>query len=234
MTTYVLVHGAWSGAHGFRKVRRTLQAQGHEVFTPALTGIGARAHLASPQINLNTHIQDVVNLIWYEDLQDIVLLGFSYGGMVVTGALEHIADRVKHLVYVDGFVPKHGQSVTDMVSARKAPAGLGAPSFLPPAPREFEDPDEAAFHAPRRVGQPVATFAQPVRLLQPLEDFGFSLTYVRATEDDHSQQSDQQFALAAAHAKASPRWAYHEVDTNHMIPVNRPDTLSQILLNLTA
>ncbi len=231
MATFVLVHGAWSGAHGFRKVRRLLQAQGHEVFTPALTGIGARAHLASPQVNLDTHIQDVVNLIWYEDLQDIVLLGFSYGGMVVTGALEYIADRVKHLIYVDAFVPEHGQSVSDMVSTRKAPVGLGAPAFLQPTPRAFEDSAEASFHTPRRVPQPAATFAQPVRLTRALESYGFSLTYVRATEDDHTQQSDQQFARAAAHAQVSARWEYHEIDTNHMIPVNRPESLANILLS---
>ena len=89
MATYVLVHGAWSGAHGFHLVRGPLHAAGHAVFTPSLTGLGERAHLTSPQVGLTTHIQDVVNLVLYEDLDDIVLLGFSYGGMVVTGCLEH-------------------------------------------------------------------------------------------------------------------------------------------------
>src|SRR3712207_9336711 len=98
MTTFVLVHGAWSGAHGFRRVRPLLQAAGHEVFTPSLTGIGERVHLTSPQVDLTTHVHDVVNHVLYEDLHGIVLLGFSYGGMVVTGALAHIADRVRHLV----------------------------------------------------------------------------------------------------------------------------------------
>ncbi|MDQ6880666.1 MAG: alpha/beta hydrolase, partial [Pseudomonadota bacterium] len=101
MTTFVLVHGAWTGAYGFRHVRKLLQAQGHEVFTPSLTGIGDRAHLASPQVTLRTHVDDVANLVLYEDLSRIVLLGFSYGGFVVSGALEHIADRVEHLVYLD-------------------------------------------------------------------------------------------------------------------------------------
>src|ERR1700684_2243579 len=85
MGTFVLVHGAWGGAHGFRKVRPLLRAAGHEVFTPSLTGIGERAHLTSPSVNLTTHIRDVVNVVLYEDLDDITLLGFSYGGMVVTG-----------------------------------------------------------------------------------------------------------------------------------------------------
>jgi len=229
MTTYVLVHGAWAGAHCFRDVRKPLQALGHDVFTPALTGIGARVHLASPQINLNTHIQDVVNLVLYEDLRDFVLLGFSYGGMVVTGALESIADRVRHLVYVDAFVPQNGQSVTDLVPSRQGETGLGASGFLPPAARTFEDAAQAAFHTPRRVPQPLATFNTPVRLSQSLESYPIGLTYVRATEDDHSQGSDQAFAKAAAHAEQSPRWQYHAVDTNHLIPINRPQTLVDIL-----
>ena len=117
MATYVLVHGAWSGAHGFRHVRRLLQPQGHEVFTPSLTGIGERVHLVSPQVDLTTHVDDVVNQVLYEDLDDIVLLGFSYGGMVVTGALEHVATRVHQLVYLDAFVPDDGQSLVDLTGA---------------------------------------------------------------------------------------------------------------------
>jgi pimeloyl-ACP methyl ester carboxylesterase len=97
MATYVLTHGAWGGAHTWRLVRPLLREAGHEVFTPSLTGIGERAHLASPQVNLTTHVLDVANTILYEDLREIVLLGFSYGGMVVTGALEHVAERVRHI-----------------------------------------------------------------------------------------------------------------------------------------
>src|SRR5215467_12346610 len=111
MTIFVLVHGAWGGAHGFRRVRGPLQAAGHEVFTPSLTGIGERVHLTSPQVRLTTHVTDVVNAVLYEDLSDIVLLGFSYGGFVVTGALYHVGDRVGHLVYLDAFGPGDGDTV---------------------------------------------------------------------------------------------------------------------------
>jgi pimeloyl-ACP methyl ester carboxylesterase len=126
--TFVLVHGAWGGAHGFRQVRRLLQAAGHEVFTPSLTGIGERAHLASPQVCLTTHVADIANAVLYEDLRDIVLLGFSYGGAVVTGSLEYVGDRVSHLVYLDAFVPADGQSVDSTGGARAVaigPAGAG-------------------------------------------------------------------------------------------------------------
>src|ERR1700759_1386149 len=96
MRNYVLVHGGGAGAHTFRKLRPLLHRAGHEVFTPSLTGIGERGHLASPQVNLSTHIRDVVNVVLYEDLREIVLLGFSYGGLVVSGAIDHIGDRVRH------------------------------------------------------------------------------------------------------------------------------------------
>ena len=117
VTTFVLVHGAWSGAHGFGKVRRLLHSAGHEAFTPSLTGIGERAHLTSPQVRLTTHVADVANAVLYEDLRDIVLLGFSYGGLVTTGALEHIADRVSHMVYLDAFVPAEDRKSTRLNSS---------------------------------------------------------------------------------------------------------------------
>src|SRR5207247_627735 len=131
---FVLVHAAWGGAHGFRKGRGPLLAAGHEVFTPSLTGIGERAHLTSPQVNLTTHIADVVNAVWYEDLSDIVLLGYSYGGAVVTGALEHIGDRVRHLVYLDAFVPGDGDSVAGLGGAG-AGHGVAARGARPAAAR---------------------------------------------------------------------------------------------------
>src|SRR5579871_2046893 len=141
MTTFVLVHGAWGGSYGFRYLRAPLREAGHEVFTPSLTGIGERVHLSSPQVNLTTHVTDVVNTILYEDLTDIVLLGYSYGGMVVTGALEHVADRVAHLVYLDAFVPADGQSLDDLSGAPyRAPAiGFGRDWLVPPLARPMED-----------------------------------------------------------------------------------------------
>lgn len=114
MATFVLVHGGWSGAHGWRTVRRLLAAAGHDVFTPSLTGIGERVHLVSPQVDLTTHIHDVVHHILFEELRDIVLVGYSYGGAVVTAALEHVADRLRELVYLDAFVPADGQTVTGL------------------------------------------------------------------------------------------------------------------------
>lgn len=233
MATYVLVHGAWGGAHGFHLVRPLLQDRGHRVFTPSLTGIGERSHLASPLVNLTTHVHDVVNHIVYEDHRDIVLLGFSYGGMVVTGALAHIADRVKHLVYLDAFVPGDGDSVAKMIGRGDGvvPIEVGAPWQLPPMDREFDDAAEGEWIRVRRSPQPAACFSEPVRLLQPLESYPFTRTYVKAL-DDPRLEGGSPFWNAGDHARASSAWNYHEVDTNHMIPNNRPGPLAEILLAL--
>ena len=232
MTTYVLVHGAWSGAHGFRHVRPLLRAEGHDVFTPSLTGIGERAHLTSPQVTLGTHIADVVNQILYEDLDDIVLLGFSYGGAVVTGSLAHVADRVRHLVFLDAFVPDDGDSVLGMVGAPPTPMTVGEPWLLPPAPRQFDDPDEAAFTDARRTPHPRGCFTEPVRLAQPLEAFPFERTYIRATADAPDAPGAAIFDAAAARARTSAAWHYREIATNHMVASNRPAELATILLEL--
>ena len=122
MSTYVLVHGAWGGSYGWRKVRPLLIKAGHDVYTPSLTGQGERAHLATPQVNLTTHIKDVYNAIWYEDLTDIILVGHSYGGMVVTGVADQMPERIKHLVYLDAFLPENGQSLYDLGGGGPRPA----------------------------------------------------------------------------------------------------------------
>jgi pimeloyl-ACP methyl ester carboxylesterase len=240
VAVFVLVHGAWGGAHGFRKVRGPLRAAGHEVFTPSLTGIGERAHLTSPQVCLTTHIADVVNTVWYEDLSDIVLLGFSYGGFVVTGALEHIAERVRHLVYLDAFVPGDGDTVAGTGGAGGTGYGVIGPGrdwLVPPLPREFDDPAEAQWAAARRTPHPVGCFTEPVRLARPLEDYPFTRTYIKATGEPRPQgsrpESGGPFWVAADRAKASPAWRYHEITTNHMIPGNRPEELARLLLDLT-
>ena len=100
-TTYVLVPGFWLGGWAWRPVTDALRARGHEVYPVTLTGLGERAHLATPDVDLDTHITDVANLLRYEDLRDVVLVGHSYGGLVVTGVADQLPDRVRQLVYVD-------------------------------------------------------------------------------------------------------------------------------------
>jgi pimeloyl-ACP methyl ester carboxylesterase len=116
VTGFVLVHGGWHGGWCWRRVARLLRAAGHEVFTPTLTGLGERSHLLSSAINLDTHIADVVNVIDYEDLEEVVLVGHSYGGMVVTGVADRRPDRLAALVYLDAFVPDDGESLMDLTT----------------------------------------------------------------------------------------------------------------------
>jgi pimeloyl-ACP methyl ester carboxylesterase len=113
MATFVLVHGAWHGSWCWKRVRKTLQQQGHEVFTPTLTGIGERSHLLMQDVDLATHTLDVLNLIRWEELTDFVLCGHSYGGMVVSGVADVIPERIRSLVFLDAFVPEHGESLVD-------------------------------------------------------------------------------------------------------------------------
>ena len=210
-----------------------MRQAGHEVFTPSLTGIGERVHLASPQVNLTTHVRDVVNTILYEDLRDIVLLGYSYGGFVVTGALDHIGERVRHLVYLDAFVPDDGDTLLARAGQTAVPPiTLGEAWLVPPTPRVYDDPLEAAFSNPRRVPHPLACFFEPVRLRRPLEAFPFTRTYIKATADAPDSPGAAAFWAAAERAKASAAWSYHEIATNHMVPNNRPRELVEILLQL--
>jgi pimeloyl-ACP methyl ester carboxylesterase len=234
VTTFVLVHGAWGGSYGFRALRGPLHAAGHEVFTPSLTGLGERAHLTSPQVDLTTHVTDVVNTVLYEDLADIVLLGYSYGGMVVTGALEHIADRVAHLVYLDAFVPSDGQSLVDLTRAPYGTAAVGPGDQwlidLPFRPPGGEAPGD--WHGLRLAAHPVGCFTERVRLPLPLAKYDFSRTYIKALQEPRFHDRDSAFWRAADQAKDSPDWRYREIDTDHLIPVNKPAELVELLLEL--
>ncbi|HEY7431114.1 MAG TPA: alpha/beta hydrolase family protein [Streptosporangiaceae bacterium] len=233
MAIFVLVHGAWGGAHGFRRVRGPLQAAGHQVFTPSLTGIGERAHLTSPQVTLRTHVADVVNTVVYEDLRDIVLLGYSYGGLVVCGTLQQIGDRVSHLVFMDAFVPAAGDSLETISGGRFGRDVLAQASgwLVPPSPREYDDPAEAAWMTARRTPHPVGCFTEPVALARPLEDFPFTRTYIKATGEPRPDPGGP-FWDAADRARESAAWRYREIPTNHMIASNRPQDLVRCLLEL--
>jgi pimeloyl-ACP methyl ester carboxylesterase len=232
MATFVLVHGAWRGSFGFRRIRRELQGAGHDATAPSLTGLGERAHLASPQIRLSTHVEDVVNHILYEDLHDIVLVGYSYGGAVVTGCLDHVHERVRELVYLDAFVPADGQCVADLLGLPRFPITLGQDHFLLTPSRTFDDPAEGAFQEVRAVSQPIACAYDPIRLHQPLEAFPFGRTYVKATRSDPDEIGEQCFRATAEHARSSEGWRYVEIDTNHMLLSNRSEEVTELLLQL--
>ena len=234
MTTFVLVHGAWNGAHGFTKVRRLLRAAGHEVFTPSLTGLGERSHLSSPQVNLTTHVLDVSNQVLYEDLHDIVLLGFSYGGFVVTGALEHIADRVSHLVYLDAFVPNNGETLMGLVNGlSRLPFALGQSWQLPITPRVLDRQDDTDWIRARSSPQPLQCFTESVYLAKPLDAFPFTRTYIKATRNPPDDVAEPVFAATGNRLKASPAWRYDEIATSHMVAINQPEALVKVLTEVS-
>jgi pimeloyl-ACP methyl ester carboxylesterase len=232
MTAFVLVHGAWGGAHGFRHVRRLLRSEQHDVSTPSLTGVGERIHLSSPLIGLGTQIRDVVNHVLYEDLEEIVLVGFSYGGFVVTGALEHIAERISHLVYLDAFVPSDREVSSHLGRVARAKIELGQDWLLTGPDREYDSPAEAEWMGARRTTHPMGSLTEPVFLSQPLETFPFTRTYIKATQAPESDIGNEAFWRAARHAKESPAWRYYEIATSHMVANNRPKELAQILSDI--
>jgi pimeloyl-ACP methyl ester carboxylesterase len=228
MSTYVLVHGAWSGAHSWHKVRPLLQQAGNEVFTPSLTGLGERAHLATPEVNLSTHIQDVCNAMYYEDLTDVVLVGHSYGGMVVTGVAERMPERIKHLVYLDAFLPADGQSLWSMTSA--GPRSADGDWRVPPMARpDVEATSDGAWMTARRLAHPRGCFEESVRLSVPLETREFSLTYIVATG---RPEPSPVFDEAAARLRGNPRWQVREISGGHVMNWTNPEGLAQLLLEL--
>ncbi len=132
MATYVLVHGACHGGWCWRRVAELLRAAGHEVFAPTLTGLGDRAHLAHRGIDLDTHIQDVAAVLTYEELREVVLVGHSYAGLVITGVAERAANRLAQLVYLDAAVPRDGEAGLDLFAPEEVAAMRAVKAALDP------------------------------------------------------------------------------------------------------
>jgi pimeloyl-ACP methyl ester carboxylesterase len=171
---FIVAHGAWSAGWAWRKMRPLLGAAGHTLVTPTYTGLGERGHLASPTVDLNTHISDVVGVLSVEDLSGVILIGHSYGGMVATGVADRARDRISKLVYLDAFVPRDGESLYDLLSPEfrarswQATAEHGDGWRVPPNPMP-PDTSEAdrAWAMPRRLPQPILTFQQRLKVTQP-------------------------------------------------------------------
>src|ERR1700680_870442 len=166
MATFVVSHGAWSAGWAWKKMHPLMMARGHHLLTPSHTGLGERAHLARPDVDLDTHIADILGVIEMEDLREVTLIGHSYGGMVATGVAARARDRIAKLVYVDAFAPKDGDSVLSLTPEREKPlrdagAKMGAGWLIPPNPMPPDTADEdRAWAEPRRKRQPLKTFEQ--------------------------------------------------------------------------
>jgi pimeloyl-ACP methyl ester carboxylesterase len=169
--TFVLIHGAWHGGWCWREVADILQAKGHKVFTPTLTGLADRSHLLSRTVDLDTHIADVVNLFRWEEIEDAVLVGHSYGGWPISGAVEKIGGQVASIVYLDAFVPNNGDSGVRLAAPafRKSledALAAGDVGRAPPPAEAFKilDPAKAAWVQSRMTPQPTGVSVQPIAL----------------------------------------------------------------------
>ena len=233
MTTFVLVHGAWHGGWCWRHVAPILRRAGHAVFTPTLTGLGERAHLARPGIDLELHIRDVVAVLEMEDLREVVLLGHSYGGMVVTGAADRAHERIRRLVYLDAFVPENGKCLLDYVeravperAARFREEGERQGWVAPPPVSTWGlvKPEHVAFTRQRENPHPFGCFTQPVRLVNS-SAAALPKTFVYC-----SSPATGSFDLFAAKYRGDPAWRFHELKTGHDCMVLVPEEVAAILL----
>jgi pimeloyl-ACP methyl ester carboxylesterase len=246
MTTYVLVGGAWLGGWCWQTVARRLRGEGHDAYPATLTGLGERAHLASPEVDLETHITDVVNLMEYEDLRDVVLLGHSYAGLVVTGAADRVPGRVSELVYLDTAPLPDGGALIDKFPpelrrrTERQVEELGDGWRFPMPPREeladmasLEglDDDHLGLLRSRAAPQPFGTYTQPLRLGNPESEGPPKLGILCSLSLDQVGKM-----IAGGHPLfaelSGPEWRFAELPTGHWPMFSRPGDLADLLIGL--
>jgi pimeloyl-ACP methyl ester carboxylesterase len=220
MSAFVLVHGAWSGGWCWKLVTPFLRAAGHDVHPITLTGLGERAHLASPTVDLDTHIRDVTALIEYEDLHDVVLVGHSYGGMVITGVLGDVPSRLARAVFVDAQAPSPGQSMLDLMDQaiadfiRKSAVEMATPPTV-------EDPAMEWYMA-KTTTHPLGTWRQPLRDADPAAT-QVPRTYIVCVNQVGA-------AERAAAQRARGDGLVIELDSDHFPMVRCPQKLAELLM----
>ena len=238
MATYVLVHGGGHGGWCYAKVKRLLEAQGHEVFAPSLAGMAEHSHLLSPSIDLDTHITDVVSLLHAWDLHDVVLVGHSYGGMVITGIADRAADRVGKLVFLDAANPRNHMSLVDVagpiieVTRPMGEVRDGVELVLLPAPEAplfygVTDPDDVAWMADRLTGHPWPCFEQKLDLrnedaLWAIPQYHIVCESTLATRDTTMIE------------KARDEGRLWVIDTGHDLMVTEPEFVADALVEVAA
>ena len=234
MSTFVICHGAWGAGWFWKKMRPLMRAHGHELFTPSYTGIGERSHLLNRSINLETHITDVLQVLQFEDLHDVVLLGHSYGGMVATGVADRAAERIAQVVYLDAVVPRHGESVLSLHppggadSIRALADEKGDGWLVPPNPMPADSTaEDFAWGTPKRTMQPLACFEQAVTLTGAVENLPRSYIYCQV-----SRPGDV-FRQFYTRAQTEPGWQHFSMPTSHNPHVTMPVELMAILDGLT-
>lgn len=227
MATFVLVHGAWAGNVVWRQLAPRLRKAGHEVYAPTLTGIGARKHLLTREIDLGTHIQDVVGVIEDADLSDIVLVGHSYGGMVISGVADRMPEKIASLVYLDAFVPENGQSLFSLLPpGRLLPSVPGEDWLVTPIPSAgfgLKRPEVITLWEGKSAPQPLATFTQPVQLMGGIGRIKQKM-YILATDEP------AHFTRFYDKLNNDPGWTVHTLPTTHFTQLEMPDELAVLLM----
>jgi pimeloyl-ACP methyl ester carboxylesterase len=217
------VPGAWHGAWCYRRLADLLTTKGHKVHALSLTGLADRSHLAGDAVNMDTHVLDVVNFVKWEDLKDIVLVGHSYGGLVVTGAAETIAPQIASIVYLDAFIPKDGQSMADIVN-RPLPTSGFAPPF--PAKAMNVNAADQAFVDAKMTPQPINTYLQRQSITGAYARIA-KKTYIRTGR--YTQPLFQQLYESF---KQQPDWRTFMIDSGHDAMIDNPKDLADILIKV--
>jgi pimeloyl-ACP methyl ester carboxylesterase len=226
--TFVLVHGSWQGGWCWSRVAEILRAAGHRVFTPTLTGLGERSHLFSGAITLTTHIADVVNVLEWEDLTNVILCGHSYGGFVISGAAERMEHRLSSIVFLDAFLPNDGEAIVDVAAIHRTGLvdsagrnGMGVPPF--PASYFFSNEADRAYVDAKCVMQPIGTFLEKIQI-NGARDRIPRKTYIRATN-----YASTWFDEARRRCAADPAWEIHDLPCGHNVMLDLPDVLAELL-----
>jgi len=227
MATFVLVHGAWHGGWCWQRVARKLAQAGNDVFAPTLSGLCERSHLLTPATNLDTHILDIVNEMKWKALSNVVLVGHSYGGMVISGVAEQMEKAIASFVMLDAFMPENGQSLVDLWPSPMREgflAEFGRAATLPPRSAEYFKVNEAdrAWVDAQCTPQPIQTFVQKLSLSGARERIA-KKTYIRA-----SVYPSPYFDAGLASARAK-NWRVYEVPCGHDVMLDMPDRLTEIL-----
>jgi pimeloyl-ACP methyl ester carboxylesterase len=222
--TYVFVHGAWGGGWAWKKVAKIISEQGNEVYRATLTGLGERKHLSSSNINLSTHIEDVVNLIIFEGLKDVYLVGHSYGGMVATGVLDRIPDRIKKVIYIDGHLPFDSENVFEVMNQERVPSvmAMEKDGLLIPTWTKAEQP------FPKDVPHPAACLKEKLPLKNP-NPKGIMGKYILTADDAQKPEADN-FYKSYLRAK-SYGYQILIMQADHNPQNSKPEELSKLLLD---
>jgi pimeloyl-ACP methyl ester carboxylesterase len=234
MATFVVAHGAWGAGWVWKKMHPLMSARGHRLVTPTLTGLGERAHLARPDIDLETHIADILGVLKYEDLRNINLIGHSYGGMVATGVADRARERVTKLIYLDAFAPEDGDSAFELLpeatrAQRQSAASGNADGWrMPAGPMPPDTPaEDRAWCEPLRVAQPVKTFEQKLKFQ------GGLLTLPRQYIYCTRIPPDDRFRRFYERAKREG-WGVTELDASHNPHITCPEALADMLTKIAA